>query len=76
MALKKSPGPGKPADLIRKPAPPVSRKKASSEKSAATSSGGAGASDEGCTCGAEVGKQLEALEAADAPQKKAEKDYQ
>ncbi len=59
MALKKSGGPSSPADLMRKPAAPItnSRKAGGSKKSAEAEDTGE------CTCGQEIGKQLEALEA-------------
>lgn len=78
MAMNKTPGPSKPADLLRKPAAPVSKKTAG-KTGAPAKSGSAQASDSGdCTCGAEIGKQLESM-GAPAPgvdRSKAEKDYQ
>jgi hypothetical protein len=72
MAMKKSPGPARPADLLRKPANPV--QKSASAKGKSTSTAPASSADDGeCTCGAEVGKQLEALGAGTPPAKPADK---
>lgn len=69
MAMKKSPGPARPADLLRKPANPVQKKSPPKGKSASPAP-----ADEGeCTCGAEVGKQLEAAGAGAPAGKPAEK---
>lgn len=67
MAMKKSPGPSKPADLLRKSTPPVasgSRRKSAEPTGAATSAKSSPDETDACTCGAEVGKQLERLEAS------------
>jgi hypothetical protein len=69
MVMKKSSGPARPADLLRKPANPV-QKKSTAQKS---SESAPPADDGECTCGAEVGKQLEALGANTPAAKPAEK---
>ena len=72
MAMKKSSGPARPADLLRKPANPVQKKSTAPGKSASAAPT-SDAGDDACTCGAEVGKQLEALGAGTPAAKPAEK---
>lgn len=86
--LKRSAGPSKPSDLTTQHRPPVSAKKAAASKQAAQMGkaeekpAASAPADEGeCTCGAEVGKQLEKLgvgaSAPPAPsaKDKAEEEY-
>lgn len=77
--LKKSTGPAKPADLLRKNDNPLARaqsaKTAKAAKSGASDAAEPAAEDGDCTCGAEVGKKLEALGGKAKTAAKAGDDY-